>query len=684
MALSTPRTDNTSRQPERQWDDSASEASVNSQNNHARAPLFEDLPVYQASVRSRSDSLSSGSEVGIGPVAAMRLPMPAIKPRKRQERMKSHALLRSIIFPTLTLLVSLALIGVLIYIYVAANGQPRASFHLAGMELPVVLALIMSLTLLFVTGGISFIAEHALSLSYLLRSAISEYKWTLFHQTPTSLGSLEAFDGASRGIGGILRTLPAFTFNHVLVAAIILHLGLIAMQPAAQAIVKFDAPTKCMLNFSNSLMAANISALDHTTYDLNSGDPRTIRGVNDEALLNLGVRNSFQDFPMHMNAVCQDGAINCTYYDLFIPHTVAECTPGSLNTTTIVNVHANNVSTLQDFWWNKFSTVSDFFSATLPAAFFAGSMFGRTTYDLGNFTANNTKFLYDNFTFDPDSVKAFGDQSFVFVNYADSLSFYGYGQKDIRVHECTLRSYVNMTDFAMVNNSDILHATWDQVPVTFNYSVMGNNSYWAMYYLDSSFDHFFDWATVNSYAFQLSLMKLLVTQGDGNLWGTGSSISSRMNDFKSVDEFFTTVFKAASMTWSLQLTDNPSFAFGRTCIQLPEVYKLDPAQFLVLSLILLVPTVWWAVLWIMSLYHMNGVSRGHSLVSLLVSGLTPSARDKIRGVTHEDQYYVMQRARHVLVKFGERITSDGSVGQVTFGLPEEVKQVAEHHKTPAE
>lgn len=37
----------------------------------------------------------------------------------------------------------------------------------------------------------------------------------------------------------------------------------------------------------------------------------------------------------------------------------------------------------------------------------------------------------------------------------------------------------------------------------------------------------------------------------------------------------------------------------------------------------------WIVVWILSLYHTNGVSRGNSQIALLVTGLTAAVRSHI-------------------------------------------------------
>ncbi|ORY90975.1 hypothetical protein BCR43DRAFT_518367 [Syncephalastrum racemosum] len=269
----------------RTWDDSASGTSEYSQNNHTHSPLVENPPTYDGLVRStrrRSvPSLSSGSGIGVGPVQALRRPIPA----KRSER----------------------------YLGIQVG---------------------------------------------------------CFHGKVVTLSVLEALDGASRGIGGVIRTFPSLTFNHVLVSAIVLHLGLIAIQSAAQIIVKTATSEKCIFNMSN---IAN--------------------GTRDQYLVEYGVRTALQNYTTTINVICQPDPINCTLPDVYVPHTVAECQPGSYQPS-------------------MFSSTANSYYGGLPAVFNAASMYGRTAYDLGNASLFHDKTMNSNYTYDRDVTRYFDDQSF--------------------------------------------------------------------------------------------------------------------------------------------------------------------------------------------------------------------------------------------------------------------------------
>ncbi|KAL1932314.1 hypothetical protein VTP01DRAFT_9370 [Rhizomucor pusillus] len=155
---------------------------------------------------------------------------------------------------------------------------------------------------------------------------------------------------------------------------------------------------------------------------------------------------------------------------------------------------------------------------------------------------------------------------------------------------------------------------------------------------------------INSYALQISIMKTLVIDAPyvhilGKKYANG--------DYRSW----------ASLTPTQYLSKCSS-------IQVPSTFNLSRPSYYAVSLVLLVPLIWWVSVWILSLYRTNGVSRGQSLVALLVAGLTPAVQREFQGMSQADQYTLIKYARGVRVRLGEVGVEEA---HATLGLSHEVE-----------
>lgn len=149
---------------------------------------------------------------------------------------------------------------------------------------------------------------------------------------------------------------------------------------------------QCSPDSSGNLPFTDFRTDDYTTFSSATLDPRSIHGIYNDFMVRYAFQHAKSGLPIQANAACPNNAY-CTYSNIAIPHTTAECTAGSLD-TPIVDIHANNVTTLRQYWAKDISNVFTTFIDDAPRVFYEGSMAGRTFYDLKNLTLtrlqNNT------------------------------------------------------------------------------------------------------------------------------------------------------------------------------------------------------------------------------------------------------------------------------------------------------
>lgn len=273
------------------------------------------------------------------------------------------------------------------------------------------------------------------------------------------------------------------------------------MGPAAQSLLHTTEVDYCVWDTENASLPYNsLTINDATTYNLNINDPRTIRGVKNDYVVAAAVTQVLKDLPLMAAPNCPSDALNCSYYNVPTPHTELNCNIGSINTTQIVDIHHNNVTTIHDYEYN-FSFDSP--PSIMPRFYYHGSMLGRTYYDLMNMTFDEHKSSL-NTTYDPVIRRGIGEQKFVMLTFNDTMQSSIGDVKDLVVRECTLNSFVNNTDFAFVRNKTLTREN-QTLPVTLDYDQLGNNTFWM-----TSYPSIVNYTTMNTYAFQISILKTII------------------------------------------------------------------------------------------------------------------------------------------------------------------------------
>ncbi|KAI8370492.1 uncharacterized protein BYT42DRAFT_582607 [Radiomyces spectabilis] len=564
-------------------------------------------------------------------------------------------------FPIINVIITAVLLGALIYIYTHANGQ-NLDYTLAGMKIPTIIALLMTITKMFVGGGITY--------------AVSEYKWVTLQREGGKLALLDVYDACTRGVGGIVRVLGALRLDAILVPAIIFQFGLIAIGPASQQILNTQEIDVC--EKGGLLSLRNISNTDWSVMFSNLySSPRANTGMREPYVVEFAIAQAakgLMPMPVHF---CPPSALNCSFQGVSGFYTVAACKESSVQ-ATIVDLDHNNVTTLFDhFGYNRVSSSSWFVaSPETPSIYYAGSMKGRTFYDLNNITAPTSR----NVTFDPTIRRLYGDQTFVIVTSKNDISStYVKDMKDLTVQECTLQSHVNRTTIVFKNGT-VSQTDYQTTPMVIDYDKLSNSTYWDKEFRTSLHKNY---TMLNAYALQLSIMKSLIIHTrplkDIALdWAMFDTIKLD----NSPSQFLHHVLRNIDISTLVALPDFPTLGMpGIQCQRQSRTYALQPSAFYGLVLSFLIPTIWWAWVWISSLFYTNGVSRGNSQVALMVTGLTPACQKQFDDLSHAGSKQIFQKAKQINVWFGETIAHDGRPGHIRFGLQEEIKPIRTRRKS---
>ncbi|KAF7720854.1 hypothetical protein EC973_005905 [Apophysomyces ossiformis] len=558
----------------------------------------------------------------------------------------TSGLLTTLIMPVFNIIISCVLIGVIIYTYIVANNKTE-DFTLAGMRVPTLL------------------------------SALSEYKWVKLQRQQGKLSLLEMYDGCSRGVGGIFRVIYGFRLDAVLAVALVFHLGLIAIGPAAQQILGTGVQIVCdqshnRLDFNNITSTNDLSTFTHNSFG-NGYDPRGNHGLLQDYIVRMAFAQASVNRTGAPNFSCGDRYINCTFPDIPLLTTKAVCQRGSLQ-TKIVDIHKRNVTTISSYF--RLNTTNAIFKSPIlpstPQTLYAASMFNRTVFDLKNYSRPFSE-IEKNLT---EVRQHVGPQTFVFLSNNGTMHD-AFNLTDLQVDECTLQTSLNLTTFVYRDDAmRILSSTSKPYPI--DYDLLSNTSYWSENFKAPKTMHI-------AYGYQIELMNALV--GDGydafhalvQKWMTYSD--KGLNS--TLDDLFSSLFFNTDLSVVLALPLDGfagPFSFGANrrgsrCYYTPSIYHFEPSQFYPLALCLILPIAWWAVLWIMSMYFTNGVSRGHSQTALLVTGLSPSVKNHFKGYSHADQVELLKKANEIDVKFGETPSGSSRVGHVAFGQPGEVRSL---------
>ncbi|KAI8145785.1 hypothetical protein BJV82DRAFT_24900 [Fennellomyces sp. T-0311] len=438
----------------------------------------------------------------------------------------------------------------------------------------------------------------------------------------------------------------------VLITTIIFYLGMVIIGPAAQGIIHTRTYDICEEGNSTEVYPADISSEDLSTYDQSTKDPRSIKGVDDYTIVQYGFRQFLNLRPLQIMSPCPKSTINCTYVNITLPRITTDCTMGSIDTTRILDIYHSNLTNTRDYFTN--------YSPSIPAYFYSGSMVNRTYYDLNNLTLPYV--LADKPPFNAEARRMIGDQKFVAVSSGNTMGRDWNSNFDkLQVRECTLRSTYDRTQLVDTQGEiNITVLSSESVDMDYD-NIIGNNVFLSQYGGDNKKTN----VMLNSYALQISFMRsLIINEQNVMLSMAGWSFDNVLQGLGTQVGYTYSITGPKQMFLGLP-------ARVTICRRTDVLFALDKGSYLPLALCLVIPLIWWVTQWVLSLYKVNGVSRGHSQVSLLVSGLTPAAHEKMRGTIHEDQYATMAAASKINVKFGERISD----GHPTFGLAEEVNPI---------
>ncbi|ORY91212.1 hypothetical protein BCR43DRAFT_566761 [Syncephalastrum racemosum] len=567
------------------------------------------------------------------------------------KREGSKGFLASIAFPVINVVLTIAVLCGTIAIYKVADLK-TIDYTMAGMRIPTLLALMMTIVKMFVSGGI--------------QQAVSESKWVRLQRPGATLATLDLYDSCTRGVGGVLRVLPALRLDMTLIPAIIFQIGLIAMGPASQEILNAVSQVNCT-NGGGGIWYTNITSWDMTTMLSGGGSgPMGFTGLDQDYVVHYAMEQAALNSFVLPQYECPQGAINCTYSNIAGFHTVANCQPGTLQ-TQMVDLKKNIVTTVGIYY--GYSRNDSIFSpfVDVPEVHYAGAMHGRTYFDLRNYTAP----FGSASKYNASLQQYFGDQSFVMVTAGNNMSSFLSSDSQPHVLECKLQSYKNISTFIYHNE------TWSSqhgpsTPITMDYKHLSNNTFWE---LNNGGDH----TMMNAYGLQTTILRYLIVEYYifKNVARNWSMFVSNANS-SSIASFFEHILYNVDLSAVIALPVNPVIGVnGVSCLSVPAHYELNPAAYYILVLSLLVPLCWWAFVWIRSMYQNNGVSRGNSQAALLVAGATPALTEQLKGLSHSSSREIFKSTQHVKTVFGEMQTDQRQYtpGHITFGVPGELRPI---------
>ncbi|KAG0170547.1 hypothetical protein DFQ28_010881 [Apophysomyces sp. BC1034] len=539
----------------------------------------------------------------------------------------------------------------------------------------------MTLTKLFLAGGITF--------------AVSEYKWVRMEQG-AKLSQIDVYDGCTRGVGGIIRVLHGLRFDVVLIPAIIFQLGLISMGPSAQQILSpsISSTIKCsdptnpidlaapILHYSDitrgQLVTYKTSNLDWDPLSTSLKHDYVLQYAAAQAALVSKLRgspelssisdlfNMRQDFglPVPPRFKCDSSAINCTYTDVPGFFTMAQCRNGSPD-TRVLDPNTGNVTTVSEHYKTTSSTFD------LPSVMYAESMYNRTFYDLSQLSSRRRACTY---CYGSSVRNNFGDQNFVLATASGTMYSWMDIASNLTVYECTLKTFLNRTTYVVKDNV-VNYTPQSSTAVQIDYDQLSNATYLTNLKYDS------DYTQITAYAFQISILKLLTSGEDSKLGSLGSL--SKVGKTTNALDYLNMVLGSMDTALTLAIPWDGMVAYGVSCHIIGSTrHAPDPRSFYPFVLCMLIPLIWWVMLWITSLYYSNGVARGNSQVALVVAGLTSGVQNKFQGLSHADQPTLFKRANEVDVKFGEVDAEEMRQGHAGFGLPSETHSIRRRQIVP--
>ncbi|KAI7873506.1 hypothetical protein K492DRAFT_223778 [Lichtheimia hyalospora FSU 10163] len=562
-------------------------------------------------------------------------------------------LLGVVFLPILNVIFTAIMMGLLIYAYSTANGKPL-DYTIGSMSVPSFISLITTLLKMGVMGGIGY--------------AISEYKWVRF-QNGGQLSLLDVYDACTRGVGGVIRVLLSIRMDTILIPAVIFQIGLIALGPAAQQILaSYDGSSICYIEPpGRPLRVKDYVSWQWYKVPMPHRAPQ-LKGIKQSYIPKLGFDAAFSNSTKGLARYKYNFmSLNTTWHDIPTMRTDIDCVTGSYADTRIINDQTLNVSTLSEYFGSDRPV-------DVPRIFYAESMYNRTHYDRERFVFD----IFDETRYYPEDRPSVGDQTVVIVTKGGQATSSSLNNPDeeATVEQCTLRSYI--TNSSMVESGTLnvnIRPTWEKkLLITVDYDRLVNGTVLDLSSL-YEVNHVYD----NAYAYQLSLIATMTDrnnikfhQKSADRWAaavpedTENVFTNYIRDGFYMSDIF--------MTFYAPEEEDPSTViYGDACFTNGTSYNFDTAAYLGLSLAPIVPLSWWVVLWIISLYQTNGISRGNSQIALMATGLTHRVSDRFKGFSHTGQAQLFNRASKVKAWFGEIKRKDGRRGHVAFGLEDEIQ-----------
>lgn len=128
-------------------------------------------------------------------------------------------------------------------------------------------------------------------------------------------------------------------------------------------------------------------------------------------------------------------------------------------------------------------------------------------------------------------------------------------------------------------------------------------------------------------------------------------------------------FQAPYLDSSFQSTVNTPKE-GLAVFNLEPQYSVRKEACYILCLCLLLPILWWVMVWIISIKKSNGIARGNSQIALLATGMTPLAEHNLRGFSKLDSDNAFKNAKNIRVRVGT-FRNNNQKEVVVFGMDNE-------------
>ncbi|KAI9490176.1 hypothetical protein BDB00DRAFT_875631 [Zychaea mexicana] len=553
-------------------------------------------------------------------------------------------LLGMVFLPIMNVVLSLILMGLLIYVYINANGQPL-DYTMGKMKIPSVISLLTTLLKMCIAGGIGY--------------AVSEYKWVRL-QDGGALSLLDVYDACTRGVGGAIRVMLSIRLDYIILPAVIFQLGLITIGPATQVVLTTYADqTNCTspTEMYNGRMHFNNFSLNDLSSFGYPFDQRLNYGLKKQYVVIFGFDSTPYQTAMPLNYWYMVNSTGLTFADIPMFYTDIECQDGTFDETQIISPTTRTAITLAEFYGST--------QPVAPRVYYAGSMYNRTIYDIQH--ARVPSLMNDEFN---PALRAFvGDQTFVALSHQGRASKETIERpEDAFVQECTIRTHMALNNITTGTGGGFFFEPGPREPIEMDYDLLINSSFWYDHPLGPAR------AMQNAYAYQLTLMAAMTGFRESAFQDRlADTWASNNPDRNTLENFLRAAFNQSDVALSIvNPTTATSVVYAHACYPIDPVYTLNAPSFYTVSLIAILPLLWWVIMWIISLYQTNGVSRGNSQIALLVTGFTKKAAEQFKGYSHAGQRTLFQKASTVDVTFGEVKRMDNKSGHIAFGLENEL------------